>query len=97
MEIIFLGTGTSQGVPMIAHPEGGCDLGNPKKMSASKSSRFESSVNSIVCRITWLSNLLALLPFVRSCMDMERKRRRFVTVVSCCSNDMGQARSICEE
>jgi phosphoribosyl 1,2-cyclic phosphate phosphodiesterase len=30
MELIFMGTGTSQGVPMIAHPEGGCDLDNPK-------------------------------------------------------------------
>jgi phosphoribosyl 1,2-cyclic phosphate phosphodiesterase len=30
MELIFLGTGTSQGVPMIAQPAGGCDLKNPK-------------------------------------------------------------------
>ena len=30
MRVVFLGTGTSQGVPMIAQPEGGCDLSNPK-------------------------------------------------------------------
>jgi len=30
MELVFLGTGTSQGVPMIAQPDSGCDLDNPK-------------------------------------------------------------------
>ncbi|MGB0408662.1 MAG: MBL fold metallo-hydrolase [Opitutales bacterium] len=30
MELVFLGTGTSQGVPMIAQPASGCDLDNPK-------------------------------------------------------------------
>ena len=30
MKAVFLGTGTSQGVPMIAQPKGICDLSNPK-------------------------------------------------------------------
>lgn len=30
MKAVFLGTGTSQGVPMIAQPKEGCDLSNPK-------------------------------------------------------------------
>jgi phosphoribosyl 1,2-cyclic phosphate phosphodiesterase len=30
MEVVFLGTGTSQGVPLIAHPNDGLDLDNPK-------------------------------------------------------------------
>lgn len=30
MELIFLGTGTSQGVPLIAHPNPGLDLADPR-------------------------------------------------------------------
>lgn len=30
MKVVFLGTGTSQGVPMIAQPKEGCDLNNSK-------------------------------------------------------------------
>jgi len=41
MKIIFLGTGTSQGVPMIAHPQGGCDLNNSKNWRTRTSAHIE--------------------------------------------------------
>lgn len=41
MKIVFLGTGTSQGVPMIAHPGDGCDLENPKNWRTRCSAHIE--------------------------------------------------------
>jgi phosphoribosyl 1,2-cyclic phosphate phosphodiesterase len=42
MEIVFLGTGTSQGVPLIAHPNTGLDLNNPKNW------RTRSSIHVLI-------------------------------------------------
>ncbi len=40
MEILFMGTGTSQGVPMIAHDSEGCDLSDPRNWRTRSSMHF---------------------------------------------------------
>ena len=41
MKLTFLGTGTSQGVPVIAHKKSGLDLSNPKNWRTRSSVHVE--------------------------------------------------------
>ena len=47
MKAVFLGTGTSQGVPMIAQPKEGCDLSNSKNWRTRCSIHIEMGANHI--------------------------------------------------
>lgn len=88
MEVIFLGTGTSQGVPMIAHDSAGCDLSNPKNWRTRSSIHVvmdghhlqvdaspEFRLQCIRNQIEWIDDFILTHPHADHIMGMDDLRR----------------------
>lgn len=88
MELIFLGTGTSQGVPMIAQPEGGCDLEDSRNWRTRTSIHVEMGghhiqvdaapefrIQCINCEIQNLDTFILTHPHADHILGMDDLRR----------------------
>lgn len=88
MEVIFLGTGTSQGVPMIAHDSEGCDLANPKNWRTRSSIHVvmdghhvqvdaapEFRLQCIRNQIEWIDTFILTHPHADHILGMDDLRR----------------------
>lgn len=88
MEVVFLGTGTSQGVPMIAHDSEGCDLANPKNWRTRSSIHVEMGGHHIQVDaapefrlqcirhgVTWIDDFILTHPHADHIMGMDDLRR----------------------
>ncbi|MGC6455619.1 MAG: MBL fold metallo-hydrolase [Coraliomargaritaceae bacterium] len=88
MELIFLGTGTSQGVPMIAQPEGGCNLDDSRNWRTRTSIHVEMGghhiqvdaspefrIQCINCGISELDTFILTHPHADHILGMDDLRR----------------------
>jgi len=88
MEVIFLGSGTSQGVPMIAHDSAGCDLADPRNWRTRSSIHVvmdghhvqidaapEFRLQCIRHQIEWIDTFILTHPHADHIMGMDDLRR----------------------
>ena len=88
MELTFLGTGTSQGVPMIAQPEDGCDLDDPRNWRTRTSIHVEMGghhiqvdaapelrIQCINCNIRSVDTFILTHPHADHILGMDDLRR----------------------